>query len=92
VPPNFTTLLEEELKKVSAHDTQKGGGFVMPVMTAEFEADALIKRAFQNKKFQVVMSNDVDYPAEVMSNDVDYPADLGDSADIRFSIASFSGI
>jgi hypothetical protein len=81
VPPNFTTLLEEELKKVSAHDTQKGGGFVMPVMTAEFEADALIKRAFQNKKFQLVMSNDVDYPA-----------DLGDSADIRFSIASFSGI
>jgi hypothetical protein len=57
--------LEEELKKVSAHDTQKGGGFVMPVMTAEFEADALIKRASQNKKFQLVMSNDVDYPADL---------------------------
>jgi len=31
VPPNFPTILEEELIKLSAHDDQNGGGCVMPV-------------------------------------------------------------
>lgn len=65
VPPNFPTLLEEELIKISAHDDQKGGGCVKPVLTAMFEADALIKGAFQQGKFQLVMSNDADYPADL---------------------------
>mmetsp|Transcript_2516 Transcript_2516/g.3779 ORF Transcript_2516/g.3779 Transcript_2516/m.3779 type:complete len:421 (-) Transcript_2516:23-1285(-) len=65
VPPNFPMLLEEELNKISAHDKRKGGGSVAPVVTAMFEADALIKGAFMNKKFQLVMSNDADYPADL---------------------------
>jgi hypothetical protein len=68
VPPNFPTILEEELKKILAHEEQKGGGYVMPVVTAEFEADALIKGAFQKKEFQLVMSNDADYPVDLGDN------------------------
>jgi hypothetical protein len=40
----------------------------MPVVTAEFEADALIKGAFQKKEFQLVMSNDADYPVDLGDN------------------------
>ena len=68
VPPNFPTILEEELKKILAHEEQKGGGYVTPVVTAEFEADALIKGAFQKKEFQLVMSNDADYPVDLGDN------------------------
>ncbi len=65
VPPHFPELLEQELIKISAHDKQRGGGYVMPVITAMFEADALIKGAFQQRKFQLVMSNDADYPVDL---------------------------
>ena len=63
--PYFPTVLEEEFIKILAHEEQKGGGSVMPVVTAEYEANALIKGTFQMKKFQLVMFNNANYPVDL---------------------------
>ena len=66
VPPNFPMLLEEALSKISAHDIDpESGGYVSTVLTAEFEADALMKGRHLESKCNLIMSTDADIPTDL---------------------------
>ena len=61
MPPNFPKLLSEALAKISAYDTDsESRGFVSDVLTAEFEADALIKARHLDGTSSLIMSTDAD--------------------------------
>ena len=62
VPPQFDSLLQDELNKQSAHTPKEvGGGYVGRVQTAEFQADSLMCGIYLSKGCQLIESNDADY-------------------------------
>ena len=62
VPDNFPSLLEAELRRISAHDPiGEYGGYVAEVKTAEFQADAVIAGRFLVGKCDLIMSTDGDF-------------------------------
>ena len=66
IPPDFPSLLADALAKISAYNVdQTTSGFVSPVLTAEFEADALIKGRYHKGKSHVIMSTNADIPTDV---------------------------
>ena len=73
--------------KISARDVQPGGGLVRRVVAAKFEADALIKGECKKSDFQMVMSEDADYAADLGDKCVSI-GNFGSKQDIVLSCTS----
>ena len=66
MPSSFPEGLAEALEKINAHNIDKvTGGYVGPVCTAEFEADALIKGRFHDRKSSLIFLTDSDIPTDL---------------------------
>ena len=66
VPTSFSELLAAALEKINSHGTDPvTGGFVGPVRTAKFEADALIKGRFLNSKSILNFLTDADISTDL---------------------------